>query len=176
MLRVRLIQANRGTMTIPWAVQFILSWIARRLETGGCVELVKQPRKQARGSMRIWTDAKATEQAAWIGGWLEENHDSKMCRWFSLRVTEVSAPWLYYRQRNPKRVIAALELLATLVALKLWLKEEGSSAEVYAEAFTDNRVNAFILRKGLSTKYPATLLVIKLAETLRLLGLTFLTF
>ena len=140
------------------------------------MELVKQPRKQARGSMRIWTDAKATEQAAWIGGWLEENHDSKMCRWFSLRVTEVSAPWLYYRQRNPKRVIAALELLATLVALKLWLKEEGSSAEVYAEAFTDNRVNAFILRKGLSTKYPATLLVIKLAETLRLLGLTFLTF
>ena len=58
-----------------------------------------------------------------------------------------------------------MELLATLVALRLWLK--GGSAETNAEAFTDYRGNSFILRKGLSTKYPVTLLVIEVAETLR---------
>ena len=140
------IQSNKGEMTIPWAVLFILSWIAQRLETGGRMEVVRQPQSSASRIVRIWTDAKATEQAAWIGGWLEESSNSRDCRWFSLKVTEISAPWLYYRQKNPKRVIAALELLATLVALKLWLVEAGASAEVCAEAFTDNKGNAFIIR------------------------------
>ena len=161
------IQSNKGALTIPWAVQFILSWIARRLEEGGRLEVVRQPVPCDSNSLRIWTDAKATEQAAWIGGWLEEASDSKKCRWFSVRVTEELAPWLFSRGKNPKRVIAALELLATLLALKLWLRGAGDSAEICAEAFTDNRGNAFILRKGLSTKYPVTLLVIEIAETLR---------
>ena len=47
------------------------------------------------------------------------------------------------------------------------MRGAGDSAEICAEAFTDNRGNAFILRKGLSTKYPVTLLVIEIAETLR---------
>ena len=161
------IQSNRGALTIPWSVQFILDWISQRLKAGGHMEMVRRPSTQGGTPLRIWTDAKATEEAAWIGGWLEESEDSKACRWFSLRVTEMSAPWLYFRGRNPKRVIAALELLATLVAMKLWLTKAGSSAEVFAEAFTDNRGNAFILKKGLSTKYPVTLLVIEVAETLR---------
>ena len=161
------IQANKGAMTIPWAVQFILDWVAQRLKTGGHMEVVKKPPASGSGTVRIWTDAKATEQAAWVGGWLEECEDSMKCRWFSLQVTEVSAPWLLYRGKNPKRVIAALELLATLIALKLWLKKAGDTAEVRAEAFTDNKGNSFILQKGLSTKYPITILVIEVAETLR---------
>ena len=160
-------QSNRGALTIPWAIQFILSWIAKRLKEGGRMEAVKRPVFQDGSTLRIWTDAKATEHAAWIGGWLEESSDSKACRWFSFKVTESFAPWLFFRGKNPKRVIAALELLATLVALRLWLKGGGASAEIYVEAFTDDRGNSFILRKGLSTKFPVTLLVIEVAETLR---------
>ena len=161
------IQANKGAMTIPWAVQFILDWVAQRLKTGGHMEIVKRPPSSSANTVRIWTDAKATEHPAWVGGWLEECEDSMKCRWFSLQVTEASAPWLFYRGKNPKRVIAALELLATLIALKLWLKKAGDTAEVRAEAFTDNKGNSFILQKGLSTKYPITILVIEVAETLR---------
>ena len=161
------IQSNKGAMTIPWAIQFILDWIAQRLGSGGRLEQVRRPRGTVRTPLRIWTDAKATESDAWIGGWLEESPSSTECWWFSLKITEVSAPWLYFRGRNPKRVIAALELMATLIALRLWLKRPGEAAEVCAEAFTDNRGNAFILKKGLSTKYPITLLVIEVAETLR---------
>ena len=43
-----------------------------------------------------------------------------------------------------------------------------SRAEVMAEAFTDNKGNSFIAKKGLSTKYPITLLMVELAETLRM--------
>lgn len=54
-----------------------------------------------------------------------------------------------------------------MIALRLWLKGGGDAAEIHAEAFTDNKGNSFILRKGLSTKYPVTVLVIEVAETLR---------
>ena len=88
------IQSNKGAMTIPWAIQFILDWIAQRLGSDGRLEQVRRPRGTARAPLRIWTDAKATESDAWIGGWLEESPSSTECRWFSLKITEVSAPWL----------------------------------------------------------------------------------
>lgn len=69
--------------------------------------------------------------------------------------------------KNPKRVIAALEMLATLVAVKLWIRKAGGEVEVRAEAFTDNRGNQFILQKGMTTKFPIVLLVIEMSETLR---------
>ena len=76
--------------------------------------------------------------------------------------------WLRAKNRNPKRVIAALEKLASLIALKLWGTEKDSDIRIHAEAFTDNKGNEFILKKGMSTKYPITLLVIEVSETLRL--------
>lgn len=36
----------------------------------------------------------ATEQQAWIGGWIEEDEDMKKCEWFSVEFTEDWAPWL----------------------------------------------------------------------------------
>ena len=37
------------------------------------------------------------------------------------------------------------------------------------KAFTDNRGNSFAVAKGMSTKYPATILLMELSEELRLL-------
>lgn len=112
-------------------------------------------------------DAKATDDDAWIGGWLEESEDPKKCEWFSEKVPSWMAPWLKIKGRNPKRVIAALEMLATLVAVKLWLKKAGGDVNVRAEAFTDNRGNEFIVQRGMTTKFPLVLLVIEMSETLR---------
>lgn len=58
------------------------------------------------------------------------------------------APWL--------KMIVALELLATLVALKIWVKREVGGAR-----------NDFILRRGLSTKCPFTVPLIEVSEVLR---------
>ena len=96
----------------------------------------------------------------------------KECRWFSEKVDVELAPWLRARKGNPKRVIAALEMLATLVAIKLWVPDDGGHLKIHAEAFTDNKGNEFILKKGLSTKFPITLLVIEASETLRKKGAT----
>lgn len=51
-----------------------------------------------RSTARIWTDAKATDDKAWIGGWIEESADTKLCCWFSMEVTEASAPWLFFSE------------------------------------------------------------------------------
>ena len=96
----------------------------------------------------------------------------KKCQWFSEKVEPWMAPWLKVRSGNPQRVIAALEMLAMLVAIKLWMPESEGYLRVHAEAFTDNKGNEFILNKGMSTKFPITLLVIESSETLRKKGAT----
>ena len=52
-------------------------------------------------------------------------------------------------------VIAALQMLGTLVAIKLWLKGE-QTYEGRVEAFTGHEGNNFALKKGMSTKFPVT--------------------
>ena len=155
------VSGNPGEMNLPWAVLFILKWLKRKFLSGAGMQRVELSAPPKEG-LRIWTDAKATDEGAWIGGWLEEASDMKACRWFSMEVTEEIAPWLRCRG-SPKRVIAALELLGTLVAVKLWAPE-GSGINVMVEAFTDNQGNSFALKKGMSTKYPLTVLIMELSE------------
>ena len=161
------IQGCRGLMSIPWAVLFILGWIKGKFESGLHMEKVRRQNPVEVPGWRIWTDAKADEHRAWIGGWLDTGGGTAEAEWFSVEVDEVMAPWLKCRQGNPKRVIAALEMLATLVAVKLWCKDRDKKVQVLTEAFTDNKGNEFILKKGMSTKYPLTLLVMELCETMK---------
>ena len=161
------IRGARGPMALPWAVLFLLKWIASRLGAGMRMQKVEPEKEDVRKRVVIFTDAKATEERAWIGGWRKSSEDTKQCEWFSMEVKEDFAPWLRMRQGNPKRMIAALELLATLVALKLWLGDGDGDASIHTEAFTDNLGNDFILKRGLSTKYPLTVLLIEISEVLR---------
>ena len=136
------------------------------------MEKVRRRPQEVKRVFKIWTDAKATEEDAWVGGWLQESDDPMECAWFSEKVSEWMAPWLRVRGGNPKRVIAALELLATIVAIKIWLPKVGGDFVVRTEAFTDNAGNEYIVKKGMSTKYPITLLIIELNEVLRQGGVT----
>ena len=56
------------------------------------MEVVEIPCSIKHCQLRVWTDAQATEDRAWIGGWLQEAKDLKECRWFSMEVTEDWAP------------------------------------------------------------------------------------
>ena len=91
----------------------------------------------------IWTDAKATEDRAWIGGYLGTSDESMECPWFSCEVTEGMAPWLKCRKGSPKRVIAGLELLATIIAVKLWAPAYRGRMVAKIPARTDNLSNEF---------------------------------
>ena len=104
---------------MPWAILSILDWISLRLKGGGRMEMVAEEAPLAAGAVTCYTDARASEEDACIGGYLAISPDLKKCPWFSFQVDETMAPWLRKRGNNPKRMIAALELLATLVAVKL---------------------------------------------------------
>ena len=128
---------------------------------------LRVPTDQYRDLVTFFTGAKATEDGAWVGGFLQGD-GGEIKEWFSEKVEKDWAPWLFAR-KDPKRVIASLELLATLIAVRLWAKESqgGSKGVCWIKAGTDNLGNIYAVNKWMSTKFPLTLLVMELSETLR---------
>eukprot|EP00435_Cladocopium_sp_Y103_P074484 s15_g49.t1 len=161
------VRDQRGEVLVPWAILAILDWIAKRLREGGRMESVRAMAPAGGSPITFYTDARASEKEACIGGYLEVSSSLKDCPWFCFRVDEAMAPWLYCKGGNPKRVIAALELLGTLVAVKLWGDRGAPGMRAKVRAFTDNRGNSFAVVRGMSTKFPLTLLLMELTEELR---------
>ena len=159
--------SQRGKVVLPWSVLMIMDWISRRLKDGGRMQEVKVEKKVEGEKAVIYTDARASEEDACLGGYLAISEDLKECPWFSVPVDVKLAPWLYSKGGVPKRVIASLELLATILAVKVWGSEGGAGLVAKMKAFTDNRGNAFALKRGMSTKFPLALLLMELAEELR---------
>ena len=114
-------------------------------------------------------DAKAEEDTVRIGGWsLWNGPDTKTAAWFSLQITREDCPWVFVKE--PFRLVASLELLATLVGLML-LVPEGLAAgaehgTVGIRGGTDNRGNSLAVDKWMSTKYPLCVVLMELAEQL----------
>ena len=161
------VRDQKKEVMVPWAIMSILDWISLRLEEGGRMEVVVEEEPAKGEELIFYTDARASELDACIGGYLAVSPNLKECPWFSFRVDEKMAPWLMGKGGNPKRVIAALELLATIVAVKLWGEKRQRGLRAKMRAFTDNRGNSFAVVRGMSTKYPLTLLLMELTEELR---------
>ena len=53
------------------------------------MEVVEAPRDAESCQVIFWTDALATEEQAWIGGWLQESSNTEECRWFSMDYGEL---------------------------------------------------------------------------------------
>ena len=62
--------------------------------------------------------------------------------WFSLEVVESWAPWAFAKG-DPGKVIAALELLATLVGVRLWVPDGDAkkTSRVAIRGYMDNQSN-----------------------------------
>ncbi|CAE7259606.1 unnamed protein product [Symbiodinium sp. CCMP2456] len=71
-------------------------------------------------------------------------------------------------QGDPGKVIAALELLATLVGVRLWVPDGDAkkTSRMAIRGYTDNQSNEALLRKAVTTKFPSTLILMELAEEL----------
>ena len=65
-------------------------------------------------------------------------------------------------------MIAALELLATLVGVRLWVPEGQAkqTCQVAIKGYTDNQSNESLLKKFMTSKFPSTLILMELAEEL----------
>ena len=102
-----------------------------------------------------------------MGGWLPRD-----CPGMSgtvvlvLDVDRSWPPWAFSKS-SPNKVIAALELLATLIAVKLWIPDSDRQASrVALRGFTDNQSNEALVKKAMTTKYPSSLVLLELAEEL----------
>ena len=158
------VREQRGKVLVPWAILIILDWVAERLRNGGRMEVVRLRKEPVGEQLLVYTDARASDHDACIGGFLALSEDLGECPWFSIEVDSKLAPWWKVKGGSPRRAIAALELLATLVAVKLWSGRAMGGLKLRMKAFTDNRGNSFAIAKGMSTKYPITVLIVLLME------------
>ena len=159
------VQGKPGPLTLPTMVRVLCGWLADRLESGGRLQK-PEPLLESAAPLSFFTDAKAEAGRAWIGGFLELV-DGCQGPWFSLEVVDSWAPWAFAKG-DPGKVIAALELLATLVGVRLWVPDGDAkkTSRVAIRGYTDNQSNESLLRKAMTTKFPSTLILMELAEEL----------
>ena len=158
------VQGKSGPLTLPTMIRVLCGWLAERLENGGRLQK-PEPLLEGAAPLSFFTDAKAEDGRAWIGGFFELV-DGCQGPWFSLEVTPEWAPWAFAKG-DPGKVIAALELLATLEGVRLWVPGNAKkTSRVAIRGYTDNQSNEALLRKAMTTKFPSTLILMELAEEL----------
>ena len=101
-------------------------------------------------------DAEAEGQEVVIGAWecLGGTRPSS-ARWFALRLTRASAPWVFAKG-EPFKVVAAWELFGTLMAVKVfgdrWPKSTRGMLKIGGS--TDNGGNPHVLTRLMTSKFP----------------------
>ena len=125
-------------------------------------------------------DAKADDGVVAVAGWLPTRNragvlDPKCSPWFAVQLNPLNAPWAFSKGGQPFRVIAALELLATTLALALFsaARPERFTAPSTAvvSGWTDNRGSTFAVDRLMTTKFPLCCVVMELASQLERAGL-----
>ena len=113
-------------------------------------------------------DAKAEGEEVRIGGWeLGPAGDTTTARWFSETLTRFNAPWVF-ESGEPFRVIAALELLATLCCVVAFPPEveDARAGSLTISGTTDNLGNKAVVSRLMTTKYPLVAVLMELAAQL----------
>ena len=100
-----------------------LRWISLKLKKGERMMDCRPPKAYMGELFR--TDAKAEGQDVAVGGWECRGGCKPIdARWFAIKLNIENTPWLHCRG-EPFKVVASLELLATLYAVLAFLPETG---------------------------------------------------
>ena len=91
------VHGKSGPLTLPTMIRVLCGWLAERLENGGRLQK-PEPLLEGAAPLSFFTDAKAEDGRAWIGGFFEPV-DGCQGPWFSLEVTSEWAPWAFARRR-----------------------------------------------------------------------------
>lgn len=105
------------------------------------------------------SNAKGVTGDAVIGGWwhplLSAVADSSKseCWWFSIHLDKWHFPWLYSKDMDTSRTIAALEMLGTVFLLRMaaHFGPASEAAPIQLRAVADNQGDVFTVLKGSST-------------------------
>ena len=151
----------------PPLVRMVLRWYRRvlddypwRCNRVGC--------ERAGELFRV--DARADDEVAVIGGWVPgPTADTRTALWFSHKLSREDFPWAWSRG-PPSRTIAALELLAVVFAVVLFvpalpddIRVDGSVA---ISGATDNQGNEHVVRRWGAARPPLSLVAMELAYQL----------
>ena len=161
-------------VSLPPVLRVIMAYLADSLEARRVVDCTR-PVVDWGECIRL--DAKVEGNDVAIGGWTVDAAESKWeARWFALRLNEGNAPWIFSRVGEAFRLMASLELLATLCAvvlLPLTRKDAEVRGTIALTAGTDNKGNGHLLSKLLTTKWPLAAVLIELVHQCDARGLDF---
>ena len=93
---------------------------------------------------------------------------------FSLEVKKGHWPWVYAKGDKPALVTSTLEALAVLLALEMFFGGESKGHHTNVQimpTWTDNRGNGSALNKMMSTRYPASAVVMEMSVFMKRHGL-----
>ena len=124
-------------------------------------------RKGPRNSWELFrADAKAEGTVIVLGGWCLPGgrEDPAQAKWFSVTLGPEEVPWAYAKGL-PYRVVAALELLATIICLMLFVKAAAApkGAALRLVGSTDNKTNSAVISKYMTTAFPLSVILMELA-------------
>ena len=160
---------------LPLFALLILDWLRERLRERRTATCATRKGKK-RECFRI--DAKAEGDKIVIGGWepnvyYKEKPDLGTVRWFSVELTRENAPWAFCRG-EPYRVVSALELLASTMAILLFGPKialpSGGTAVAVLTGHTDSMVSTHVVARGMSTSFPLCVVAMEMAAQLEARG------
>jgi hypothetical protein len=154
---------------LPPALIILLQWIAGKVEASTLVplRLTVPPRL----NRFFKADAKAEGQEVCVGGY-EIIGDATLdrCRWFAYKLNPENCPWAFVKQGQAYRVIASLELFATLLCVMFFTDPADSDTQAFLTltGVSDNRGIKSLVQKHMTSKFPLYLILLELTEQLQL--------
>ena len=152
---------------VPVFVSFFLRFLARAVERerhSKCAATLVQKERAPR------VDAQASDERTGVGVWEGQDGrpDPSCSHWFSEEIRQEDFPWVFKRDGKAARVIATLEALATLLAIRAFFpnaQEAERTKLVVIPSFADNRRNGALLNKLMSSKYPLSTLLVEFGSS-----------
>jgi hypothetical protein len=167
--------SHMGVRSVPAMIKLILEYIAESLGEQSTVACVV---KAVNEGELFRTDAKAEGRLVVLGGWDSSGKaDPKHAKWFSLTLDEKTSAWAYEKGGEPSRVIAALELYATAIGVKLFAKKPAAKPDLYEASVvvsggTDNLGNGYLVDKFMTSKYPSCAMLMELCRQCKMAGVS----
>ena len=153
---------------LPEFVRLTLNFLLGRFLAGVRTIGPAYPRRDCQELFRA--DAKASDDLVAVGGWLCRGGTSPASsKWFAVELTRTNAPWIFHKG-EPFRLIASLELLATLLCILVFdlhsEDAEDQSRITLGSGSTDNKGNMYLIRRLMTTKYPLNVFLMEIAAQL----------
>ena len=159
----------RGSVRrLPAYVIFVLRYLADRIQESRHYDCAARLESSI---LAPRVDAQASDERTGVGGWCpvlgeDGTPDPSRSRWFSIEIDKQNFPWVFSLGEKASRVIATLESLAVLLALKAFYgsgPREARQKVRLQPTWTDNRGNGAALNKLMSTQYPINAVLMELA-------------